>query len=403
MSILGIVVEYNPLHSGHLGHLSKSKEKSGCDTTIAVMSGNFVQRGEPAIWDKWRRTRMALEAGVDLVVELPLYYATGGAEYFARGAVVLLDKTGIVDSLCFGSEEGSEEGNEEGNEEGGKVWDIEVLKECALALLSDDNNNFGNNNFDDNKIKNNLKKYLGQGLSYPAARAKALKTIMPDIIMPDTPNNVLGVEYIRALIKIGSKIVPYTVPRSPGSAMEVRSAIKSPDVRAFLDERTSPDDYADLDNLSSIFHYILRTQSNLQDYMDVSEGLESRLIKCSRGCKLISEVISASKTKCYTYLRIQRTILHIILGITKKNMGYYEANGGPQYIRVLGFRKDRAYLLRMIKEKGTLPLVMNIKDTQLNILGRRMLEEETRSAKVYSLAYGGHVYFNEYCMPVVVM
>ncbi|MCL2421547.1 MAG: nucleotidyltransferase family protein [Defluviitaleaceae bacterium] len=385
---LGIIVEYNPLHTGHASHLAKSKAATDCDTVVAVMSGNFVQRGEPAICDKWQRTKMALLAGADLVIELPTYYAAAGAEYFARGAVTLLEKTGIIDYMCFGSE-----------------WaDINALKACANALSVED---------DDFKIR--LHEYLRQGLSYPAARAKAMETLLPD-----TPNNILGVEYIKALIGLNSKIEPCTVPRSPVSAKDLRSSLKEdnfsairakveincpPFVWEILNESIAAHGPASLDSLSPLFHYILRTHSpeELQPYVDVSEGLENRLIRCAEENQLISDIVTAAKTKRYTYLRLQRAILHIILGITKKQMTAYEVAGGPQYIRVLGFKRERTDLLRLLEKQAALPMVINLKNAQLPSLAAQMLEEEIQATKVYSLAYPKHVYFNEYSMPCVVL
>jgi len=381
MKTLGIIVEYNPFHTGHSGHLAKSKKISGCDTIIAVMSGNFVQRGEPAIFDKWKRTQMALEAGVDLVIELPLYYAAASAGYFAKGAVSLLEKSGIVDCMCFGSEWG----------------DIEALEHCARAIFVEDED-----------FKKRLGEYLKQGLSYPAARAKAA-----DIALPDTPNNVLGIEYLKALKMLGSKIKPYTVPRSPGAAKAVREALKRDETRtgneSVMGNETgngigieTSNNLTDLDNLSSVFHYILRTHSPeaLQAYTDVSEGLENRLITYAENNKLISDIITATKTKRYTYLRLQRAILHIILGMTKSNLSIYEAAGGPQYIRVLGFNNKRAELLSLLEKQAALPIVVNLKKASLPPLGAQMLDEEIRSTKIYGLAFSNHVYFNEYAMPI---
>ena len=384
MNMLGIIAEYNPFHTGHKSHLEKAKEISACDGIAAVLSGNFVQRGEPALCDKWRRTKMALLAGADLVIELPLYYATAGAGYFAKGAVTLLERSGLVNSLCFGSE-----------------WaDIDILKDCAKALASEDAG-----------FKVRLRENLRQGLSYPSARAKAAGAILPD-----APNNVLGMEYIKALIDIDSEIVPYTVPRSPGSAKALRDNLKNSadaisqlsrhmplDAWNILNDALSAGGIADLDNLSSIFHYILRTstRAKLQEYMDVSEGLENRITRCAEENILISDIISAAKTKRYTYLRLQRAALHIILGIKKLQMAAYEAGGGPQYIRVLGFNRNRAVLLRRLEENAALPVVINLKNARLPPLAAEMLEAEVRSTKVYSLAYPRQVYYNEYAMPLV--
>ena len=360
MKTLGIIVEYNPFHFGHANHLAKSKELTGCDTTIAVMSGNFVQRGEPAICDKWRRTQMALEAGVDLVIELPLYYATGAAGYFARGAVSLLDKSGIVDCMCFGSE-----------------WaDIDALKNSAKSLLQEDE-----------AFKNRLKENLSTGMSYPAARAKASL-----VNLPDTANNVLGVEYIKSLMQLESNIEPYTILRAPVSAKDIRAELRSFNFNI-----------ADLDNLSTIFHYILRTHEDLQGFVDVSEGLDNRLRNFAKGNMPISDIIAKSKTKRYTYLRLQRAVLHIILGITKNNLSAYEATGGPQYIRVLGFKKNHVELLKRLEHYSKLPIVTNLKNAKLSDLATQMLEEEVKSSKVYSLAFTNNAYFNEYAMPMKII
>ena len=347
MKAVGIVAEYNPFHTGHFSHLERSKEISGTNMIIVVMSGNFVQRGEPACMDKWRRTKTALENGADMVIELPLSIATASAGYFAQGAVNLLKKTGIVDCMCFGSECG----------------DINMLEQYANALSSEDQN-----------FKNRLKLHLGMGLSYPAARAKAAM-----LDLPDTPNDVLGVEYIKSLKELKSNIVPLTVLRSPGSAMEVRACMKK-----------RGDDFACLDNLSNIFHYVLHTNKNLHSILDVSEGLENRLKKCAKSNKLISEIIESAKTKRYTYLRLQRAALHMILGITSVQE--------PQYIRVLGFRKKSENLLGMLEERASLPIVMNIKNAKFP-----MLDEEIQSTKIYSLAFNKHMHIDEYVMPLIVV
>lgn len=353
MKILGIVAEYNPFHGGHLSHLKRSEKISEADAVVVIMSGNFVQRGEPALVDKWKRTKAALLAGADLVIELPLCCATASAGYFAKGAVTLLEKTGIVDCMCFGSECG----------------DIEILKECAKALLTEDE-----------QFKKRMRGYLKQGFSYPVARSKAVF----ETSLPDTPNNVLGIEYIKALMELESEITPYTVFRSSGSAKEIRDTLKK-----------GSHNFADLNNLSSIFHYILRTKSpsELGSFLDVAEGLENRLKQCAKENYLISDIIASAKTKRYTYLRLQRVVLHMILGITKVC--------NPEYIRVLGFREKRANLLQMLERQARLPIVTNIKNAALPPLAAKILDEEIRSTAVYSLAYPDFVYFNEYAMELV--
>ncbi|MCL2398543.1 MAG: nucleotidyltransferase family protein [Defluviitaleaceae bacterium] len=391
MKSLGIIVEYNPFHNGHSSHLANSKEINGCKKVVAIMSGNFVQRGEPAICDKWQRTKMALQAGIDLVIELPLYYATSSAGYFAKGAVTLLDKLGFIDCMCFGSE-----------------WaNIDTLKECAQAISKEDED-----------FKNNIYKYLKLGLSYPAARAKAIESFLPNLYgFPDAPNNILGIEYIKALLELNSNIEPTTVLRSPGSAKDIRADIKKEKNALsnmpsyswdILKDSLSIYGAADIDYLSPILQYILKTGSakEIQSFVDVSEVLANRIIKCAKNNGLISEILLAAKNKSYTYLRLQRAVLHIILGITHDNLLAYESAGGPQYIRVLGFRKESADILKLLEKRAMLPVITNlknIKDANLSPLAVQMLEEELNSTKLYSMAFSKHVNFNEHVMPLVIV
>ena len=375
--LVGITAEYNPFHKGHKQHLALSLEAAACQRAVVVLSGNFVQRGEPALVDKWKRTRMALRAGASLVIELPLYYATAAAGYFAKGAVSLLHNTGIIDSISFGSE----------------TADIEALQNYAEILLKKDDSA-------------SVRKYLKQGLSYPAAVARSANADMPS-----TPNDILGVEYIKALKELSSGIKPVAVPRSPGSALEVRNIIKSGEapggcLPAYAHDILEGSVFADLDNLSLILRYKLGTEAPdiLNSYLDVSEGLENRLIRCAKECTRISELLPLLKTKRYTYLRLQRAILHIILNITKKNMKLYEDSGGPCYIRVLGFRKDSADLLKLLQERSALPVILNLKNLKLdNSNALMMLHEEIRSSNIYALAFKERVNYNEYSMPIIII
>jgi len=193
-------------------------------------------------------------------------------------------------------------------------------------------------------------------------------------------------------MELNSKIEPYTVPRSPISAKDIRAELRAFDFNL-----------SDLDNLSSIFHYILRTHTDLSSFVDVSDDLANRLKQFSKGNMLISEIIAAAKTKNYTYLRLQRAVLHMILGITKNNLAEYESTGGAQYIRILGFRKSKAELLKLLETKATLPIITNLKNSKLDGLAARMLEEELRATGVYSLAFPHNAHFNEYQMPLVVI
>jgi len=399
MNILGIIVEYNPFHRGHSSHLERSKAATGCETVIAVMSGNFVQRGEPAICDKWTRTRMALEAGVDLVIELPLYYATGGAEYFARGAVTLLAATGLVNYLCFGSE----------------CADINAITDRAQILQYE---------CEDRK----LKEYLRQGLSYPAAREKAYEkftTFDAKDGLLSKPNNILGVEYVKAILglktQLTTDIKACTVPRSPGAAKNIRENLRNgisaeqdmPNISwKILNESVENYGAAELDNLSATFQSIVRNKNfsqYLHNYVGISEGLENRFVKYAQEYYWLSDILAAVKTKRYTYTRLQRAVLHIILDITKECLAEYENSGGPQYIRVLGFKRDRTDLLKTLERNASLPIVMNLKNAILPELATQMLSEEVRSTDLYSLAFPPPKKgrparsLHEYAMPLVIL
>ena len=395
MNVLGIIAEYNPLHLGHFQHMQQAKAAAGCSQVVVVLSGNFVQRGEPAILDKWLRTRMALEAGADMVLELPLYYATASAGSFAYGGVTLLERTGVVDALCFGSECGT----------------LPPLA-AAAELLSQESDGF----------KTRLREGLGQGASFPAARAQAMAAGgMPGL---SAPNDTLGVEYLRALRRLGSRITPFTLPRQRfllNAAKDVRRALLAGETEAALESAPSAlrplvagalatHGPATLDNLSDAFQYMLRTvpATQLGEIWDVAEGLEHRFLAASSHAKL-SDVLAAVKTKRYTYTRVQRAALHMLLGITHAAFMACEAAGGPQYIRVLGFRRAAAPLLGEMARRATLPVVTNVANHALppGSLAAHMLAEEARATGIYAMAFpqknGRRRILNEYRQPLVVV
>lgn len=426
MKIIGIIVEYNPLHNGHVQHLQKSRQLCGfaedSDAVVAVISGNFVQRGEPAICDKWLRTKMALLAGVDLVLELPLFYATASAEIFAKGATTILDACGLVDNICFGSE----------------LADISALTQYAKISLLEVAENLGEKsaeilgenfcgkseeNFSAKKNPDNfaevIKSYLHKGFSYPVAKTKTIEKFLA-ADFPVAPNNVLGVEYVKSLLQLNSGVVPLTVPRSAGSAKILRDCLKNHENHEnhenisiaekmplfawnLLNDSINNYGLARLDNLSQILHYILQTSppKHLAEILDISEGLENRLIECATQNFLISEIIAAAKTKRYSYLRLQRAILHIILGIKK---GYTP----PQYIRVLGFNSEKAYLLGLLQKRAKLPVVLNLPNAaKSHKLGNfsqqanKMLQAEITASKVYGLSFDKNRWINEFAFALV--
>jgi predicted nucleotidyltransferase len=363
-----------------------TREVTGATHIIALMSGNFVQRGEPALIDKVARTRMALKCGVDMVLELPVEYATGSADIFATGAVNILNATNIVDSLCFGSEAG----------------DISAFSDIADVL---------NNEPEEFKIL--LKASLETGANYPTARALALAHYLNrDISFLNNPNNILALEYVRALKRTSSSIWPYTVTRTGSSygseeingenasAAAVRAAIFSGNFEAAYNAMPEEcvnilSDYSgnphSIDDFSDALHYILRMTPKelLSSFADVTEGLENRIIN-NLGTHTITELINILKTKRYTYTKLQRALLHIILGITKK-----EQQKMPRYIRVLGFRKSAESLLTELTQRSDLPVITNAKSSP------ELLKRDIRCTDLYYMSESGEL-GREFTNPIVV-
>jgi predicted nucleotidyltransferase len=405
MKVVGLITEYNPFHNGHKYHIEEAKKVTGADYVIAVMSGNFVQRGTPAVIDKYSRTRMALSNGVDLILELPVCYATASAEYFAHGAVSLLDRLGIVDYLCFGSECG----------------DISLLEEASAFLLNPPPS------FDEH-----LQAYLREGLTYPAARGKALQNYLdeqhPDhsaalVNVLTEPNNILGIEYMKALRRLNSKIIPRTIQRisahyhdsdlskeestdlTISSATAIRRAIFSKGLKAdsYFEEihRSVPTDVFHIlkkhhqmkypiseEDFSQVIKYKLLYESKetLCEYLDISEDLADRLKKYSSSTKTISELAQDIKTKNLTLTRINRAMLHMLLNIKTKTVKEYNQMGYTQYARVLGVKKQASHLLRKIEQNEAIPIITKVSkaEQQLSPIAFNMLKEDVLAAHFYN-------------------
>ncbi len=393
MNICGIVAEYNPFHNGHVYHIEETKKQTECDGIVAIMSGNFIQRGVPALFDKWTRTEMALKNGVDLVIELPSYYATSSAEYFAQGSVSLLDGLGVVKNISFGS----------------STTDIDALKRIANVLYLEPEN-----------YKKLLQSELKRGTSYPIARSNALKNFLKkeydakyiaDILLDS--NNILGIEYLKALLYSNSQIKPVVVERKGGtynstaiidnicSATAVRELLEKSDLKT-VEEVVPKDtfkvinDYI-LDGMSPMFLknfekeilYVLRRCSTeeLANIADVTEGMENLLKKAANEGMELEEVIDVLKTKRYTRTRIQRILLHTLLNVTKDDVENYKYN--PQYIRVLGFNKTGEKILSQIHNNSNLPVVTSVSRflKNANPTSKKMLEKDIMATNIYTLGY----------------
>ncbi|MBM6861322.1 nucleotidyltransferase, partial [Clostridium saudiense] len=317
MNITGIITEYNPFHNGHLYHLTEAKKATNSDGVICIMSGNFVQRGGPAIVDKWKRTEMALECGVDLVLELPTFYAVSSAEIFARGAISILNSLGIVDNLYFGSECGN----------------IEQLYKIAKILTT-------NNDSFNSILKNNLK----EGISFAKAREKSLIDFSKDTSIKEvisSSNNILGIEYIKAILLEKSNIKPYTLKRegnkyndtSLSSIFSSATSIR----KTLLDNINSLDTLNNLMPLSSVnilkeslntgysfsfdedlykyLRYKISTNCvNFNNLYEISEGLDKKIIKEILDSTSYEDLILRIKSKRYTYTKISRLLTQIFIG-----------------------------------------------------------------------------------------
>lgn len=393
-NVLGIVCEYNPFHNGHLHHLNESKQITHSDYSIAIMTGNFTQRGDVSIIDKWSKTRIAIESGVDLVIELPTLYAISSAENFASGAIKLLDSLQIVDYLSFGSE----------------CDDITVLNDISNVLCAEPN-----------EYKTLLSHELSRGVSFPKAREKALMMYLNDVRrfanVLSAPNNILGIEYLKALKRQNSMIEPICVKRKDSnhndniisessnfaSGTAIRNACLSNNIEKLQNimPKTSFNILNDnikkgniVNNISCFdkeIIYTLRKMSTdeIANLPDVSEGLEFSLKSAANSCNSVVELLSIVDSKRYTKTRIQRILLYSILGITKKDM-QISRNIKP-YVRILGFNnKGRDILSEISKRNHKLELISSVKkfmDKSPNKNLKLMMEKDIWATNVYTLGY----------------
>jgi len=411
MKINAIIAEYNPFHNGHKYQLADAKKKTGADYTIIAMSGNFMQRGAPALVEKYTRAKMALENGADLVLELPLCYAASSAEYFATGAVTLLDKLGVVNYLCFGSECG----------------DINILGEIAQILLQEPD-----------EFSCALRRLLQQGLSYPTARTQALLVYSPSLSSHKdvlaSPNNILGIEYLKALLHRKSTIVPFTTKRVGSdyhdkrfgeyqcSALAIRQALLSGQEISVLSDQMPESAYELLreallqaapmysNDFSALLHYklLMESDAGYSQYADISSDLSDRIRKNLYRFIDFHSFCQLLKTKDMTYTRISRCLLHILLDMKKNDLTDYKQLDYVPYARVLGFRKAAAPLLGAIKEHSSIPLVTKLADAegQLKPEAYQMLQRELRQGSIYEsvrASKAGVPMRNELQIPIVIV
>lgn len=410
MHVTGLITEYNPFHNGHLFHLKKAKETTGADYTAVVMSGSFVQRGAPAVFDKYSRARAALLSGADLVFEMPAPFSTASAREFASYAVALFTALGAVDSICFGSECGK----------------IEPILHTARLL-----------NEESEPFKKRLQDFLKEGKTFPEARSAALAEEGEEAAkLLSTPNNILGVEYCQAVLRQRSPLSCFTIKREGkgyhdpsldgvlGSALAVRQALQSgTDVQAlrFLLPDPSFDSVCRsipvfLDDFSGLLNYRLLTEQEPERYAEIRPELAARIKKLAPGFASFDQRIKELKSRQLTYTGVSRGLIHLILGIEQRQMDLFKEAGFAPYARILGFRKSAAPLLRQIKENSSIPVISKLAgaEKRLDPAGAAMLACEIQSSHLYqnvrcekaaSGAFPGRtaVFQNEYTQPVLIL
>ena len=421
MRITGIVAEYNPFHKGHAWHIRQAREQTGADFIIVVLGGDFTQRGTPAILDKYTRARMALACGADLVLELPVRYACSSAEYFASGAVSILERLHCVDHLCFGSESGN----------------VDALRETALLLDRAEA---------DPLYGRTLQSSLKAGSSFPAARALALKTVcQKQAGLPDRPNDILGLEYCRALLRLHSPIRPSAVLRQGAdyhdtglhtgfsSASAIRDRINAgwhPDrlsdalpeeVLRIWRESSAGSCIMEERDFSAMLHYRLlllthteehssRTGAHeparLQDFADITPELADKIKNSLDSFTDWNAFCLLLKSRNYTHARISRCLAHILLDLFQEDLEESRRENYPVYLRMLGFSGQAGPLLSAIGKNAQLPLLSGLAQA-----GRRLpppllplLSEEIRASHIYQAAVSrkyGTPFQNEYRRQII--
>lgn len=402
MKITGIIAEYNPFHNGHAYQIAKIKEETDSDYVIVAMSGDFVQRGEPAITDKYERARMALSCGADLVLELPALFSCASAEYFARAGVALFTRMGCIDYLCFGAENA----------------DLSRLNKIA-DILADEPRSY----------QDALNRYLKEGKNFPAARILALKSYLSAessgtaleaeqlASLLSTPNNILGIEYLKALKTCGSQITPYPILREGAgyhdtdillknaSASAIRQTLKqsaasdaAPDLvalsaamppeafRIFSEHPASPA-YLEADDFSGILNYLLLfyPAEALACFADCNIEIANRLKKNLREFSSFTQFAALNQSRDITYARMSRIFTHILLHMTAEDYEQAKQLGYVPYLRPLGFKKSSSDVLGEIKKHTDIPLIGKLANARQTLSDDAfwLLEKDIFAADLY--------------------
>ena len=399
MNLLGLVVEYNPFHNGHKYHLEKSKEITNATHTVAIMSGSFLQRGEPALFDKYTRAEIAVKNGVDLVIELPTLYACQSAEIFSHGAVATLNSLNCVNSLCFGSEEGN----------------IDILQTISEILVKEPSD-----------FKITLKNFLDEGIVFPVARSKAfyeyiknnhLLELSEDKLQQvlNSSNNILGIEYIKSLIKLNSSIKPYTITRIASkynstdiesnicSATAIRNSLKDNTDLKLIENVVPLHTFNEINhkintNFNPVFDYmfydllsstIIRDVDNLTKYFEVNEGIENKIYSNVFTSKNLEELINSTKSKRYTMTKIKRTLNNILLGINRDDVIKVKDLDRVPYIRILAFNNKGREIIKKIKTSSDIEIITKFSKISHvdDPIFDTLIKYDLKSSNMYNLIY----------------
>ena len=386
--ILGIIAEYNPFHNGHKYHLEENKKKSNSDYVVAVITGNYTQRGSCSIINKWQKAKMAKENGIDLIIELPVIYSISSAENFAYGAIKILDSIN-VSNLSFGAE----------------CESLETLSKIANILYNEPS-----------EYKSYLSTELSAGLSFPKARSNALNRYMNSDITKiiNSPNNILGIEYLKALKRINSRIEPFIVTRQETNHNDKNikeNFASSSSIRNYINTNTNYDLLKSVMPINSFnilieninngtfvnniysfekeIMYVLRKMDiqEIKDLPDVSEGLENGIKKAANSCNNLTDFLSKIKSKRFTLTRIQRILLYSLLDITKTDM-QLSKNIIP-YVHILDFNSKGKELISEIK-KSNPNIITSVKKFKENCKDHNLvhiLEKDILATNIYTLGY----------------
>lgn len=377
MKTSAIICEYNPFHNGHAYQIEKTREL-GATHIIAVMSGNFVQRGETALVSKHKRAEAAVKCGADLVIELPVPYSISSAELFAKGAVSIINSLGVVDTLSFGTESGNAD---------------KLLKASQIALEFSDSEE--------------LRQLIATGLSYPLAMCRLIEEKYGEEVSElfKSPNNVLAIEYLKSLSRTGSSVKPFTIARKNvehdsmnssdefASASLLRKSIKSreniiqyipPICNEIIMNELSEKNIAEFQNLDTLvkYRFMTMTDEELKELPDADNGLYQRLVSASYQFNTTNEIIESAKTKCYTMARIRRVICYALLGIKKSDFDIM-----PPYARILGFNEKGLEIMSQIKKKSSIPVLSSLsqlRDTSEQ--AKRFAYLDELASQIFSMA-----------------